>query len=101
MDPTSQQPVPATAQLALQEGGQAAENIICALDGREATPFDPSERGEIVSIGHDRAVGWLKALADRQVKLRGLVGGLAKRAGEAEWEIHLWRETHHLDDLFG
>jgi NADH dehydrogenase len=100
LDPRTDQPVPATAQLALQEGGHAADNVLRALAGQEPTPFNPHSRGEVVSIGHDRAVGWTKVLGDKQIKLRGLIGGVAKRAAEAEWELHLWRETFHLDGVF-
>ncbi|MBM2811971.1 MAG: hypothetical protein HW416_2730 [Chloroflexi bacterium] len=100
LDPKTNQPIPATAQLALQEGELAAENILRALEGQEPIRFDPRSRGEVVSLGHDRAVGWAKLLGDRQIKLRGLIGGLAKRAGQAEWTMHLWRETHHLDDIY-
>ncbi len=100
LDPATKQAIPATAQLALQEGRHAAENMLSALAGRDLTPFDPSSRGEIVSLGHDRAIGWTRTLMDRHLKLRGLIGGLAKRVAEEEWEIHLWRETHHLDGIF-
>lgn len=100
LDPSTGQPVPATAQLGLQEGRHAADNVVRAIAGRELTPFRPQSRGEIVSLGDHKAVGWTKVLGERQVKLRGLIGGLAKRAAEAEWELHLWRETHDLDDIF-
>jgi NADH dehydrogenase len=101
LDPSRIQPVPAQAQLALQEGRHAAENIVHSLRGEPLVPFDPDTRGEVVSLGHDRAVGWVRTLADRNIKVRGLIGDVAKRFGEAEWELHLWRETHHLDEILG
>jgi NADH dehydrogenase len=100
MDPSSQQPIPATAQLGLQEGRHAAESLLRVLAGKESAPFDPHARAEVVSLGHDRAVGWVKVLGERQIALRGMVGEAAKRVSEAEWDLHLWRETHHLHDLY-
>jgi NADH dehydrogenase len=100
IDPSSQQPIPATAQLGLQEGRHAAESLLRVLAGQKATPFDPHSRAEVVSLGHDRAVGWVKVLGERQIALRGMVGEAAKRVSEAEWDLHLWRETHHLHDMY-
>jgi NADH dehydrogenase len=100
LDPATNQPVPATAQLALQEGAQAAENIVLAIGGKSPAVYAPRSKGEIVSLGRDKAVGWARALGDRQLKLRGLIGGIAKKVSGAEWEFQLWAETHHLDGIF-
>ena len=100
LNPATNEPVPATAQLALQEGWQAADNVVRVMAGLEPLSFVPHSRGEIVSLGRDRAVGWTKALGDRQLRVRGLIGGVAKRLASAQWELHLWAETRHLDRIF-
>lgn len=49
-------PVPGLAAAALQQGQQAAHNILRDLQGRPREPFRYVDRGSMATIGHHRAV---------------------------------------------
>lgn len=62
-DPATAQPVPATAQAAIQEGRHAAANVARHLRGEPLVPFHPHMRGIFVSLGRYEGVGKLGAAA--------------------------------------
>jgi NADH:ubiquinone reductase (H+-translocating) len=66
---------PASAQLAVQEGRLAAENIAAQIDGRRLKEFRPIELGEALSLGEHDGVARLGALV-----LRGRAGAAVKQA---------------------
>jgi NADH dehydrogenase len=49
-------PCPATAQFAMQQARQLAENLKCVLQGAMTKPFNFHPRGMLASIGHRNAV---------------------------------------------
>jgi NADH dehydrogenase len=49
-------PCPATAQFAVQQARQLAENLKCVLRGAATKPFNFHPRGMLASIGHRNAV---------------------------------------------
>ncbi len=56
-DPHTRRDAAPTAQLALQEGPAAACNAVREMDGRPLVPFQPKERGFLVSLGRREAAG--------------------------------------------
>lgn len=56
-DPTSGRDAAPTAQLALQEGPAAAANLLREARGQPLVPFEPKERGFLVSLGRRDAAG--------------------------------------------
>lgn len=56
-DPRSGRDAAPTAQLALQEGPAAACNLLRESRGRPLLPFEPKERGFLVSLGRRDAAG--------------------------------------------
>lgn len=66
---------PPTAQFALRQGRQLADNIINTIQGRETQPFSYISRGELATVGHHRAVARLYGL-----KLSGFPAWLLWRA---------------------
>jgi NADH dehydrogenase len=61
-------PSPATAQFAVQQARQLAENIKCVLRGAATKPFNFHPRGMLASIGHRNAVAVIYG-----VKLSGFI----------------------------
>jgi NADH dehydrogenase len=49
------QPCPPTAQHALRQGRQAADNLVAAMDGRQLRPFRFRSLGMLVVLGHNTA----------------------------------------------
>ena len=47
------------AQMAIQEGPHAADNILAQARGEQPRPFQPHMRGEFVSVGPRWGVGWM------------------------------------------
>ncbi|RTE09455.1 NAD(P)/FAD-dependent oxidoreductase [Paenibacillus whitsoniae] len=60
-------PYPATAQIAVQMGTNAARNILQTVRGKELRPFVYDYKGTVASLGRGEAVGLLKV---RKVKGR-------------------------------
>ena len=60
------QPLPGVAQVAIQQGRQAAENILLAATGRPLAPFRYRDRGNLAVLGRAAAVADLA-----HVKLSG------------------------------
>src|SRR5215203_5995824 len=70
------QPVPPTAQAALQEGKAIAKNILAAIDdSQDLSPFEYRPLGQMVELGSQFAVNEVMG-----VKFRGLLGALCWRA---------------------
>jgi len=53
---------PPTAQHALRQGRQAAENIVAAIDGRPPSPFRFSSLGMLVVLGRNTAAAEIRGL---------------------------------------
>ena len=53
---------PPTAQHALRQGRQAAENIVAAIDGRPLRPFRFRTLGMLVVLGHNTAAAEIRGL---------------------------------------
>jgi NADH dehydrogenase len=62
------QPCPATAQFAVQQARQLAENLKCVSQGAVTKPFNFHPRGMLASIGHRNAVAVIYG-----VKLSGFI----------------------------
>jgi NADH dehydrogenase len=56
------QPCPPTAQHALRQGRQAAENLVAAVDGRPLRPFRFRALGTLVVLGHNTAAAEIRGL---------------------------------------
>lgn len=56
------QPCPPTAQHALRQGRQAADNLVAALDGRPLRPFRFRTLGMLVVLGHNTAAAEIRGL---------------------------------------
>jgi NADH dehydrogenase len=70
------QPVPPTAQAALQEGKAIAKNILAAIDdSQDLSPFEYRPLGQMVELGSQFAVNDVMG-----VKFSGLLGALFWRA---------------------
>ena len=70
------QPVPPTAQAALQEGKAIAKNILAAIDdSQDLSPFEYRPLGQMVELGSQFAVNEVLG-----VKFSGLLGALFWRA---------------------
>jgi NADH dehydrogenase len=65
-------PLPGTAPVAIQQGRWAAENIRRALRGDALQPFRYRDRGNMATIGRNKAVADLRGL-----KLTGFVAWVA------------------------
>jgi NADH dehydrogenase len=50
-------PLPGVAQVAMQQGGHAARNILRAIEGRPLVPFRYKDYGMMATIGRGAAVG--------------------------------------------
>ncbi len=57
--PDDNRTLPMLAQMAIQEGPHAADNILREARGEEPAPFKPHLRGEFVSVGPRWGVGWM------------------------------------------
>ena len=56
------QPCPPTAQHALRQGRQAADNLVAAMDGRPLRPFRFRALGMLVVLGHNTAAAEIRGL---------------------------------------
>lgn len=56
------QPCPPTAQHALRQGHQAADNLVAAMDGRPLRPFRFRALGMLVVLGHNTAAAEIRGL---------------------------------------
>jgi NADH dehydrogenase len=70
-----QKPSPTTAQFAERQGRQAADNIVCAIDGEATKPFRHEPLGQLCAIGGRNAVAELGGF-----KMSGLLAWLFWRA---------------------
>ncbi len=58
-NPATGAPLMMLAQMAIQEGPAAADNILREARGEAVRPFKPHFRGEFVSVGPTWGVGWM------------------------------------------
>jgi NADH dehydrogenase len=58
-DPETGKPLMMLAQMAIQEGPHAADNVLREARGQEPKAFMPNMRGEFVSVGPRWGVGWM------------------------------------------
>ncbi|MFT6160436.1 MAG: NADH dehydrogenase [Myxococcota bacterium] len=65
-------PVPGVAPAAMQMGKHAAKMIVASLKGHDRTPFRYTDRGQMATIGHARAIA-----ATGPLKLSGFIAWLA------------------------
>ncbi len=56
------QPCPPTAQHALRQGHQAADNLVAAMDGRPLRPFRFRALGMLVVLGHNTAAAEIRGV---------------------------------------
>jgi NADH dehydrogenase len=75
IDPTSKQPYPPTAQHAVREGRQVAQNICARMKGERATPFVYKMQGQLAAIGRRTGVARIFGL-----KFSGVVGWVLWRS---------------------
>ena len=68
----SGRPLPGVAQVAMQMGAHAANNIMRAIEGQPLRPFVYRNRGDMATIGRASAVAVLPG-----IQLKGLIGWLA------------------------
>lgn len=70
-DPETERPVPPTAQSAVVQGRQVAENLLAERKGRQSKPFKLVNFGTLVSVGSAKAVGTVfgRNMAGRSVHL--------------------------------
>jgi NADH dehydrogenase len=66
---------PPTAQFAVRQGRQLADNLVRAIAGKETRPFSYRARGQVATIGHRRAIAEVFG-----VKLAGFPAWLLWRA---------------------
>lgn len=72
LDGPGGRPYPGVAQVAMQQGAQAAKNILRVIDGEPLRPFRYRDYGNMATIGRAKAVadlGW--------IQLRGYIAWLA------------------------
>ena len=67
-------PSPPTAQFATRQAEQLADNLLRSLHGEETRPFSYESRGQLATIGNQRAVAEIFG-----VKLTGLIAWLLRR----------------------
>ncbi len=67
-------PSPPTAQFATRQAEQLADNLLRSLRGNETRPFSYESRGQLATIGNQRAVAEIFG-----VKLSGLIAWILRR----------------------
>jgi NADH dehydrogenase len=100
-DPKSDRPLPALAQVALQQGGQTGPNIIRLLKGREPKPFKYLNYGALICVGEHFAVvdmmgvrfsGFIAWIVWRLLYLAKLVGFGNRVRVVLDWTLDLLLE---------
>ncbi len=89
LDPATGLPVAQAAQLALQQGEVAADNVLAWLEGRPLEIYRPRWLGELVSLGRYAAVGWAKLPWRGRLRLVGYIASLVKWASQARYQLKL------------
>jgi NADH:ubiquinone reductase (H+-translocating) len=56
------EPLPGVCPVAMQMGRQAAKNILAAIEGRPMLPFHYRDKGQMATIGRNRAIADLKVI---------------------------------------
>lgn len=73
-------PYPANAQIAVQQGYNAARNLILSVRGKELKPFAYDYKGTVASLGRGEAVGLLKVK-----KVKGKFAAFVKKFIDARY----------------
>ncbi|MEW9700918.1 NAD(P)/FAD-dependent oxidoreductase [Paenibacillus sp. SI8] len=73
-------PYPANAQIAVQQGYNAARNLIAAVRGKSLKPFAYDYKGTVASLGRGEAVGLLKVK-----KVKGKLAAVLKKVIDARY----------------
>lgn len=95
MNPRTGKPVPAAAQLALQQGRLVAANIYADVTGGEGKPYRPKVLGEVVSLGRHLAAGWLALPFGKKFTFIGFLGSLLKTAIKEKHLMLLRKESRN------
>ena len=78
VDPVSQRPLPATAQVAQQQARVLARSLVRVLNGKRPIIFRFRDRGMLVSLGRGLAVGNVASYWRRRVRAYYAAGAGAK-----------------------
>ena len=84
----SQQPLPATAQVAMQQAPVLARNILASLDGKSLQDFHWNDLGEMLSLGRGHAAITAKGLT--------MAGPTAAKLREATYMLRMPGAGHRL-----
>ncbi len=93
------QPSPPTAQFAVRQGRQCADNIVRALDGKPLVPFAFKQLGYLASLGHLSAVveigfirltGFIAWWVWRTIYLSKLPGWYRRLKVTIDWTVDLF-----------
>ncbi|MEO1295601.1 MAG: NAD(P)/FAD-dependent oxidoreductase [Cyanobacteria bacterium J06636_16] len=71
-----QDPQPATAQVAYQQGRAIAQNILAAIEGRDLKPVDVNLRGTLMKLGIEESIAEIMG----KVRVAGHAGHLIRQA---------------------
>jgi len=100
-DPATGRPYPPLGQVAFQQGGQCANNLVRLLKGKDSKPFNYFNFGALVSVGEHFAVvdlmgvrfsGFLAWIVWRTLYLTKLVGFGNKVRVVLDWTLDLLLE---------
>jgi NADH dehydrogenase len=89
---------PPTAQFAIRQGKQLAQNIVQVISGKDTQPFSYRSRGQLATIGHRKAVAYVLGikfsgfpawLLWRAAYLLMLPTSLRKLQVFSEWNLEL------------
>jgi NADH dehydrogenase len=98
MDPTTRQPLPALAQVAIQQGTQTALNIVRLIKGKPLQKFRYFNYGALICVGEHHAVvdlmgirfsGFIAWFVWRTLYLSKLVGFGNKVRVVLDWTLDL------------
>jgi len=108
VDPSTGQPLPPTAQVAVQQGAALAKNLARRLTGEKPLPFRYHHQGDLVSLGSRYGVaevrnlrfsGFAAWLLWRTVFLSKMIGIKNRLRVAVDWAISLFfgRDTSRLE----
>ena len=92
-DNRNQQPLPATAQVAIQQAPVLAHNVLASLDGEPLQDFRWNDLGEMLSLGRGQATITAKGLT--------MAGPTAAKLREATYLVRMPGAGHRLAAAVG
>lgn len=95
INPATNNPVPAAAQFALQQGRLVAQNIFSDIFHGEKKAYRPHVLGEVISLGNHLAVGWLALPFIKKITFVGFIGSLLKAAIQEKHVFLLRKESRN------